>query len=88
MVEDYEYHRRNLFNVVLTALFASAAAAGVKLVFATGEVPDVLARRAHAWLIEDFAAGDFAAICSAYLDQGGCGRIDFADYASVPVMLC
>ncbi len=34
-------------------------------------------RRGHSWFIEDFAAEDFAAICSAYLKPAVCRRLNF-----------
>src|SRR5258708_4877462 len=64
--------------VVLRAL-ASASAARKKMLFATGEIPDPLLRRAHSWFIEDFTGTDFETICSAYLDPAVCRRLDFAE---------
>jgi transitional endoplasmic reticulum ATPase len=79
VVESCDYIRKNLFDAVLTAALESAAAARKKLLLACDEVPAVLSRRAHCWFIEDFSAEDFSVICSAYLEPGVCGRIDFEE---------
>ena len=78
VVESCDYPRQNLFNAVMTALLTSALAARKKLLFATGEIPEPLSRRAHTCFIGDFAAGDYETICSAYLDPAVCRELDFA----------
>src|SRR5579884_1032847 len=50
-----------------------------KCLFATNFVPDTVSRRAHCWFIEDFDAGDFAAICSAYLKTADSARLDYEE---------
>ena len=77
VVEGCDYPRKNLFNAVLTAVLDVASAARKKLLFATDQIPDPLARRAHKCVIEDLAAEDFDAICSAYLEPSLHGRLDF-----------
>jgi len=67
VVESCDYIRKSLFDAVLTAALESAAADRKKVLLACDEIPDVLSRRGHSWFIEDFAAEDYAAICSAYL---------------------
>jgi hypothetical protein len=47
IAEGCDYPRQNLFNAVMTAALASASAAGKKFLFATGEIPVALSRRAH-----------------------------------------
>jgi len=79
VVESCDYTRKNLFDAVMTAALASASAARKKMLFATGELPDPLLRRAHSWFINDFTGADFATICSAYLDPEVCRRIDFVE---------
>jgi transitional endoplasmic reticulum ATPase len=77
VVESCDYVRKNLFDAVLTAALESAALSGKKVLVACDEIPNVLSRRGHAWLIDDFAVEDFAAICSAYLERGVCCRLNF-----------
>jgi transitional endoplasmic reticulum ATPase len=77
VVESYDYVRKNLFDAVLTAALESAAAARKKVLLAGDEIPNVLSRRGHSWLIEDFSAGDFASICSAYLKPAVRRQLDF-----------
>jgi transitional endoplasmic reticulum ATPase len=79
VVESCDYMRQHLFDAVITAVLSSALAARKKLLFATGEIPDPLSRRAHSWFIADFAAEDFEILCSAYLDPAVCRRLDFAE---------
>jgi transitional endoplasmic reticulum ATPase len=79
VVESCDYARQHLFDAAMTAVLASASAAGKKLLFATDEMPEPLSRWAHSWVIEDFEAEDFEAICSAYLDRAVCGRLDFGE---------
>src|SRR6266404_7806255 len=79
VVESCDYTRKNLFDAVMTAALASASTARKKMLFATGEIPDPLLRRAHSWFIEDFTGADFETICSAYLDPAVCRRLDFAE---------
>ncbi|HVV44499.1 MAG TPA: ATP-binding protein [Bryobacteraceae bacterium] len=79
ITESYKYTRGNLFTLVLSSILADAARRGSKLLFATSEMPWPLARRAHSWAIENFAAADFEAICSAYLDPEVSRRIDFTE---------
>ena len=50
-----------------------------KFLFATGEIPVALSRRAHSWLITDFGPADFETICSAYLDAAACRELDFIE---------
>jgi hypothetical protein len=56
-MESCDYMRQHLFDAVMTAVLTSALAARKKLLFATGEIPDPLSRRAHSWLIADSGAG-------------------------------
>jgi len=79
IVQDCEYPRRHLLDAVLTAALTEIAAAGKKVLCATDDIPDPLARRAHAFAILDFTAADFEVICSAYLDPGAARRVDFAE---------
>ena len=79
VVESCDYIRKCLFETVLTALLDSAAARRKKVLFATNFVPDTVSRRAHCWFIEDFDAGDFAAICSAYLKTADSARLDYEE---------
>jgi transitional endoplasmic reticulum ATPase len=79
VVESCDYTRKNLFDAVMSATLASAAAARKKTLYATNEIPDPLSRRAHSWFIADFTAADFETICSAYLDPAACRRLDFAE---------
>ena len=79
VVESCDYVRKNLFDAVLTAALETAAGAGKKVLAACDEIPNVLSRRGHSWFIEDFAAEDFAAICSAYLKPSMCHELDFEE---------
>lgn len=79
IVESCEYPRRNLFDLVITTVLASAAARRIKLVFATDELPGPLLCRAHSWFIKEFTPADFEIICSAYLAPEICRLLDFAE---------
>ncbi len=79
VVESCDYPRQNLFDATLAAILASAGGARVRLLFATGVIPASIAARAHSWFIDDFAAEDFRAISSAYLDPVVCSRLDFEE---------
>lgn len=79
VVESCDYIRKSLFDAVLTAALESAAAARKKVLLACDEIPDVLSRRGHSWFIEDFAAEDFEAICSAYLKPHVDRNLDFQE---------
>jgi transitional endoplasmic reticulum ATPase len=79
VVESSAYMRQNLFDATLTSVLMSAANARKKLLFATGEIPAPLSRRAHSWFIGDFDVADFEVICSAYLGSAVCHELDFAE---------
>jgi transitional endoplasmic reticulum ATPase len=79
VVASCDYPRQNLLDAVITAVLASAGTAHKKLLFATGEVPEPLSRRAHSWSIADFAPEDFEVICSAWLDPAASRQLDFAE---------
>jgi len=79
VAESCDYTRKHLFDAVMTAALARASAARKKMLFATGDIPDPLLRRAHSWFIEDFTGADFETICSAYLDPAVCRRLDFVE---------
>jgi transitional endoplasmic reticulum ATPase len=71
--------RSGLFATVQASILEHASRAGKKLVFATDSAPDALTCRAHSWLIRDFAAEDYEAIWSAWLDPAAVGRMNFAE---------
>jgi AAA+ superfamily predicted ATPase len=79
VVESCDYIRKSLFEAVLTATLETAATARKKVLFACDEIPYVLSRRGHSWFIRDFAAEDFAAICSAYLDPAVWHELNFEE---------
>jgi hypothetical protein len=79
VVESCDYNRKGLFDAVLTATLTHAAAAGKKLLFATGDMPYPLARRAHASTIGNLTSEDFEVICSAYLDPIATRELDFVE---------
>ncbi len=79
IVDSCDYNRQSLFDAVMKAVLADVAAARKKIVFATGEIPEVLARHAHSFVIENFVAEDFEVICSAYLEPAVSQRLDFAE---------
>ena len=79
VAESCDYTRKNLFDAVMTAALAAAAAARTKMLFAVCDIPDPLLRRAHSWFIADFTEADFESICSAYLEPAACARLDFGE---------
>ncbi len=82
VVESCDYIRKSLFDAVLTAALESAATARKKVLLACDEIPDVVSRRGHSCIIEDFAAEDFAAICSAYWKPAVSRQLNFDEIHS------
>ena len=73
------YPRTNLLDAALETALNEAGALGRKLVFGTaGRVPEPVSNRAYFTGIEEFAPGDYACICAAYLGAERAARLEYA----------
>ena len=79
IVEHYNYARTNLFHAVLTAVLAETQARNKTLIFGFHDepLPPVIAARSYAWLLDEFTASDYEALCKAHLAPPVADRLDY-----------
>jgi SpoVK/Ycf46/Vps4 family AAA+-type ATPase len=79
VVEGCGYARTYLLDAALTAALAGAAMRKKTLIFGVeDQAPWPIGRRAYAWEIAAFTAGDYGFLCGAWLDAGAAARLDHA----------